>query len=103
MPLVSYEDVRPWARSIKARVAAREMPPWHIDRNIGIQQFKQDPSLTDEEIATIISWVDAGAPLGNPADMPKPRQFEDTDKWHIGTPDLIVTSPRHLVKAFAPD
>jgi len=103
MPLVSYEDVRPWARSIKARVAAREMPPWHIDRNIGIQQFKQDPSLTDEEIATIVSWVDAGAPLGNPADMPKPRQFEDTDKWHIGTPDLIVTSPRHLVKAFAPD
>src|SRR4030095_8238354 len=68
--LMTYEDVRPWARAVKTRVVAREMPPWHIDRNIGIQSFKDDPSLSDEEIATISKWVDAGAPRGNPADMP---------------------------------
>jgi mono/diheme cytochrome c family protein len=103
MSLVKYEDVRPWVRSIKARVAAREMPPWHIDRNIGIQKFKGDPSLTDKEIATIVAWVDAGAPMGNPADMPPPRTFEDDDKWHIGTPDLIIRSPKRIVKAYAAD
>ena len=61
MALLTYEDARPWARSIKARVAAREMPPWHIDRTIGISKFKNDPSLTDDEIATIVKWVDSGA------------------------------------------
>ena len=66
MSLLTYEDARPWARSIKTKVTAREMPPWHIDRNIGITKFKDDPSLTDAEIATIAKWVDAGAPMGNP-------------------------------------
>ena len=64
MPLTTYEEVRPWIRSIKTRVAAREMPPWHVDRNIGIQKFKDDPSLGDDEIATIVGWVNAGAPRG---------------------------------------
>src|SRR5688572_3990563 len=53
MALITYEDARPWARSIKTKVTNREMPPWHIDRNIGITKFKNDPSLTDQEIATI--------------------------------------------------
>src|SRR5262245_16872226 len=64
MALLTYQDVRPWARSIKTKVTAREMPPWYIDRNVGIHKFKEDPSLTDEEIATITAWVDAGAPQG---------------------------------------
>src|SRR5438094_8488489 len=79
------------------------MPPWFIEKNIGIQKFQNDPSLTDEEIATIVNWVDAGAPEGNPADMPPPRQFLDASKWTIGTPDLIVSSPVVTVKAVAPD
>ena len=54
MSLVTYGEARPWARSIKQRVAQREMPPWYVERNIGIQQFEDDPSLTDEEIATIV-------------------------------------------------
>ena len=58
------------ARRSSRRCTAREMPPWYIDRHIGIQQFKDDPSLTDAEIATIAKWVDAGAPHGNLADMP---------------------------------
>ena len=77
MSLMTYEEARPWARSIKTRVVNREMPPWHIDRNVGIQKFKDDPSLSDDEIATIVGWVDAGAPRGNTADMPPPRQFAD--------------------------
>src|SRR5216683_1413189 len=61
----------------------REMPPWYIDRSVGIKKFKNDPSPTDEEVDLIARWVDAGAPMGNPADMPPPRQFDDLDRWHI--------------------
>ena len=64
MSLLTYQDARPWAKSIKAKVTAREMPPWYIDRHIGINKFKDDPSLTDAEIATIAKWADAGAPQG---------------------------------------
>ena len=77
MSLVTYEEVRPWARSIRNRVVAREMPPWHIDRNIGIQQFKDNPSLSEAEIAKVAAWVDTGAPRGDPADRPPPRVFPD--------------------------
>lgn len=94
MSLLTYKDARPWARSIQAKVVLRLMPPWHIDRNVGINRFKDDPSLSDAEIATISKWVDEGAPEGKPADMPPPRQFSDLDKWHIGKPDLIVTMPK---------
>ena len=89
MSLVTYDDVRPWARSIKQRVVQREMPPWHIDRTVGIQRFKDDPSLSDEEIHTIGAWVDAGAPRGNPADMPPAVAWETADRFSF-EPDLIV-------------
>ena len=69
MSLISYDQVRPWARSIKKRTALRNkpgvMPPWDIERDIGIQQFKDDPSLSESEIATIARWVDRGAPEGS--------------------------------------
>lgn len=104
MSLITYEDARPYARSIKARTTARIMPPWHVERNIGIQKFKDDPSLTDEEIATIAAWVDQGAAKGDMADMPPPRKFDDDTVWHIGKPDLIVEIPReHIVPAAGPD
>src|SRR5512132_2207492 len=74
MSLLTYAEARPWARSIKQRVVAREMPPWFIDKNVGVEHFSNDRSLTDRDIATITKWVDAGAPEGNPADMPPPRQ-----------------------------
>jgi hypothetical protein len=70
MSLVTFEEARPWARSIKARISARQMPPWHIDRTVGIQQFKNDRSLSDDQIQTIVEWVNAGAPMGDPKDMP---------------------------------
>lgn len=104
MSLLTYQDVRPYARAIKTRTERRAMPPWAIDRNVGITKFKDDPSLTDQEIATIGRWVDAGAPLGNPADMPPPRQFEDLNAWRIGKPDLIVTMEKPwVVPAQGPD
>ena len=104
MSLISYEDVRPWARSIKRNVEAREMPPWYVDRRIDIQDFKDDPSLTDEEIATIAAWVDAGSPRGNPADAPPPLEFLDPNEWRIGEPDLVVSMPEpYLLPAEGPD
>ncbi len=104
MPLLTYKDARPWARSIKEKVVRREMPPWHIDRNVGINKFKDDPSLSDAEIAMIASWVDHGSPEGNPADLPAPRTFSDFDKWHIGKPDLIVSMPKpYVLKAHGQD
>jgi len=106
MSLKTYEDARPYARSIKNRVVSRIMPPWHIERNVGITTFKNDPSLTEDEIATIAAWVDQGAPKGNPADMPAQRVFGDEDQtvWNIGKPDLIVPIPApYTVKAAAPD
>jgi hypothetical protein len=103
MSLMTYDDARPWARAIKTRVESREMPPWHIDRNIGLQQFKNNPSLSDDEIETIGKWVDSNAPRGNPADMPPARQFEDASQWQIGKPDLIVKYPAYTVPAAGPD
>ncbi len=74
------------------------MPPWFVDRTVGIQQFKDDPSLSDAEVAMIVKWVDSGAPAGNPADMPPPLKFEqNVQKWNIGTPDLIVPIPEPWV------
>ncbi len=102
MSLMTYKEARPWARSIKQKVMAREMPPWHIDKNVGIQAIKDDRSLSDDEIGTIVRWVDAGAPIGNPADMPEPVELADFGAWTI-EPDVIITSPPHTVPAEAGD
>ena len=98
MSLVTYEEVRPWARAIRRKVVGREMPPWHIDKTVGIQEFANDISLTDEQIATIAAWVDAGSPRGNPADLPPPVAWPDGDSWRLagqmgGDPDLVIESP----------
>jgi hypothetical protein len=87
MSLMTYEDARPYARSIKQRVVARAMPPWGADAPHGV--FKNDPSLTDEEIATISAWVDAGAPKGDDTDLPAKPEF--ADGWTIGKPDVVFT------------
>jgi mono/diheme cytochrome c family protein len=107
MSLVSYEDVRPWARAIKTRTGlgprAGVMPPWFVEKDLGIQHFKNDPSLTTEEIARIAKWADAGAPRGNPADLPAALNFDDSDKWTIGEPDLLLKSKEVTVPAAGPD
>src|SRR5499427_1392507 len=73
MSLITYQEARPWARSIRERVVTRQMPPWHIDRSVGVQKFKNDISLTDEQVNTITRWVDEGAPEGDPGDLPTPK------------------------------
>ena len=107
MALITYEDTRPWARSIKQRTGLRHtqdaMPPWYIEKDIGIQSYKGDPSLSDEEVAAIAAWVDGGAPRGNPADAPPPLEFADASVWTIGEPDLIVSSPSVEIGAADPD
>ena len=107
MPLLTYEDARPYAASIKRRTAIRwrqgTMPPWYIEKDIGIQHYKNDISLSDEQVATIAAWVDGGAPRGNPADMPPPLTFADAKGWSIGTPDLVVVTPSVTMKAVNPD
>ena len=108
MSLMTYAESRPWARSIKTRVETRQMPPWHIDKSVGIQDFENDRSLTGAEIDTIVRWVDAGAPRGNPADMPPPVEFADDDVWNFaglfgGPPDLVIHSAPYTVPAVAQD
>jgi hypothetical protein len=107
MSLITYDEVRPWARAIKTRVASRQMPPWHIDRTVGIQHFENDRSLTDKELDTIVRWVDAGAPQGDPKDLPKPKVWPDESTWafaaQLGQPDLVLRSPDYTMPAQAQD
>jgi hypothetical protein len=104
MSLITYQQARPWARSIKERVATRQMPPWHIDKTVGVQKFKNDMSLTDEQIATIVAWVDQGALQGDPRDLPPPRPLVTDNEWKavrdgFGPPDLVVKSPEYTMPA----
>jgi hypothetical protein len=104
MSLMTYEQARQWAPLIKERVESRFMPPWHIDRTVGIQEFKDDLSLSDEQIATISRWADAGAPLGDLADMPPPVKWPDATVWQLEEefgrpPDLIIRSDPYTVRA----
>ena len=106
MSLITYEEVRPWARSIKYRTGLRDtlgvMPPWFLEE-VGIRQFKDDMSLSEDEITTIAQWVDSGAPRGHPADMPPPLAFGSPDEWAIGEPDLVVETVSKTIAANAPD
>ncbi len=92
MPLETYAEARPWAKSIKERVTRRDMPPWHLDKTVGIRHYKNDRSLSDAEIATVARWVDSGAPQGDAADLPAPVVFQPDNLWYIGKPDLLVTT-----------
>ncbi len=107
MSLLTYQEVRPWARAIRQRVLAREMPPWHIARNVGIKQFKNDRSLSDEQIDTIVQWVDEGAPLGDSNDLPGPIAWPDPTAWQLverfGEPDLIVRTDPFTMPADGQD
>ena len=96
MPLLTYQQVQPFAALIHDRTSKRIMPPWHVDPGIGIQSFKNDASLSDAEIDTIEAWVQSGAPEGNPADLPTPITFPSGAEWQLadqlGPPDLIIKS-----------
>jgi hypothetical protein len=106
MSLSTYQEARPWAKSIREQVITRTMPPWHIDKRVGIQHFQNDRSLTDEQIDAIVRWVDSGAPLGDIKDLPPPKQWPDND-WQLakllGPPDLVLKSEDYTMPAQGPD
>ncbi|HXT72163.1 MAG TPA: hypothetical protein VN700_20575 [Vicinamibacterales bacterium] len=107
MALMNYADAKKYASAIKTKVAARVMPPWHIDQTIGVREFKNDRSLSDEQIGKITAWVDAGAPEGNPKDLPPPVTFPDPGEWQFakqfGQPDLVIKSPPYTLAARTQD
>lgn len=107
MSLLTYQEVRRYASRIKERTQLRDepgvMPPWFVEREVGIQHFTNDESLSEEELAAIAAWVDAGAPEGDPADLPAPVSFPDAPSWDIGEPDLVVDLPDFTMEANAPD
>ncbi len=93
MSLQTFEEVRPWAKAIAEKVSSREMPPWDADASFhGV--FKNERTLSDDQIALITRWVSGGAAKGNPKDAPEPRVFQSQDGWLIGEPDLIVPIPQ---------
>jgi len=98
MSLMSYNDVRPWARAIKLQVVTRTMPPWHAEGEPG--KWRNDRRLSQTEIDKIVAWVDAGAPRGNDSDMPAPPQFAQGWNGPGGRPpDLVIEAPEMKVPA----
>ncbi|HVS16103.1 MAG TPA: hypothetical protein VMV46_19470 [Thermoanaerobaculia bacterium] len=95
MSLVTYDEVRPWAKSIARNVETRTMPPWYADPKYhGV--FENERTLSDAEIETVVRWARSGAPMGDPADAPAPLEFP-SHGWRIGEPDLVVSAPRFFV------
>ncbi|HYA17984.1 MAG TPA: hypothetical protein VEF06_10980, partial [Bryobacteraceae bacterium] len=103
----TYEEARPWARSIRTQVANRNMPPWSIDKSVGIKHFANDRSLSDAQIATIMAWVDQGSQLGDVKDLPKPKVWDDSVHWDteklLGPPTFVVKAPDYTMPAVGQD
>ena len=108
MSLLTYEQTRAYAKVVRQRVTARTMPPWFIDKTVGIQHFSNDVSLSDAQVATIAKWVDEGTPRGDMKDMPAALTFDDSDNWRLAkvsgrAPDLVIDGPMYTAKANAQD
>ncbi len=97
MSLLTYEEAKLFAPVIRYRVENRVMPPWHINPNVGIQEFTNDRGLSPAERETILAWVDQGAPLGDSSEEPRALEFNDALVWRLeeqmgAAPDLVVES-----------
>ena len=107
MSLLTYDDAKDFAQEIRENVSGRRMPPWHIDKTVGIQAFKNDRGLSDAQIASIVKWVDAGSPMGDAKDLPAPVKFPDANRWQLadnfGAPDLVIRSQPFTVPAQGED
>ena len=88
--MLTYEDLRPWTGAIRLAVQHKIMPPWYADPQFG--HFSNNRALSDQEIKTMVSWVIAGSPKGDPKDMPPPLQF--TEGWGIPQPDVVFQLPK---------
>src|SRR5579871_2852111 len=107
MALRTYQEVRPWAKEIRQRVITHNMPPWHLDQTVGIQHFANDRSLSADQIATIVRWVDNGVPMGDAKDMPPPMKWDDDSGWKLakqfGEPGLVIKSDDYTMPAHGQD
>ena len=107
MPLVTFEQVAPYAGLIEYKTGLRDragaMPPWYMEKDVGIQSYKNDPSLSAAELAAISTWARTGTQKGDPADAPEPLVFDDSLKWTAGEPDLIVKTNSVTKLAGTPD
>ncbi len=107
MSLLTYQDARRYGTRIRAFVEAHEMPPYQYDRDVGIQELKYDPRLSDEDIETIVSWVESGMAEGDPDDMPPPVEWPEPGEWRLserfGAPDVVVRSEPYDVPAIGQD
>ena len=107
MPLVTFEQVAPYAGLIEYKTALRDragaMPPWYMEKDVGIQSYRNDPSLSEAELAAISTWARTGTQKGDPADAPEPLVFDDSLKWAAGEPDLIVKTNSVTKLAGTPD
>lgn len=92
MPLLTFQQVRPWAKAIRQTVVQKNMPPWHADPKHG--QFLNDRSLSSKEVETLSEWADRGAVEGKASDSPKPRTF--SDGWAMGEPDMVFEMPKEF-------
>ena len=96
MSLLTYQEVRRYASRARDLVSNRLMPPFHLDTGVGIQEIKDDWRLSDEEIETFVAWVDAGAPEGDPADLPPPVEWPNKQMWQL---EDILGPPDHVIKS----
>ncbi len=107
MSFMSYDEVRPWAPLISLKVQQREMPPYQYDTDIGVQHLKNDWRMEQEDIDTIVAWVNAGSPMGNPEDLPPPKEFPPVGEWRLaselGPPDHVIKSSPWDVPATGQD
>jgi len=95
MSLLTYNDARPWAKSIREKVANRDMPPWHADPRYG--EWRNDRRISQDAINTILAWVNNGAKEGDPKDLPPMPEY--TPGWRIGKPDQTFSAPEQAVPA----
>jgi len=100
MSLMSYKEVRPWAKSIRKQVSDKKMPPWHATESK--VALANDRSLTDEQINTIVNWIDSGVTRGKRADLPVMPEFSDGE-WQLGEPDFVAVLPEVEVPGGGPD
>ncbi len=100
MSFMSFEDTRPWAKSIRNAVANGEMPPWDADPGFG--PWANERALGEDEIAVLVEWADSGASQGDPTHAPKPPVF-NTEGWILGEPDAVLEFPEVTVPGSGPD
>jgi hypothetical protein len=92
MSLITYKEVRPWAKAIREKIATREMPPWHPDPQYG--KWENDRRLSQKEIDSVVAWIDGGAPEGNVKDLPSLPKL--ASGWQIGEPDIVFQMPNEF-------